>query len=259
MAHRLATAAYALTAYAAFLASVLWAAAFLLRAGAAHGVDGVPATAWPKAAGVDLGLLGLFALQHTLMARAAVKRRMARIVPRALERSTFVLLASLLLLATFALWQPIGGTVWNVQAAAGRAAVLAVYAAGWVIVVASTFMTDHLELFGLRQAHAALTGRTLLPGGFKERWFYAWVRHPMMSGFVVVVWASPRMTVGHVLFAAASSAYIAVGLAFEERDLRRRLGATYDDYRRRVPMLVPRPRLRRTAGALASARLDAAE
>lgn len=248
MVSRIAIAVYALVAYGLFLVSLVWAAAFLADIS-------VPWAAGGHAAGplfaaiADSLLLGLFAVQHTVMARSWFKERLTRLVPAAAERSTFVAAASVILLAVLWLWQPIDLTLWDVQPAGWRALILGVYGLGWAITVASTFMIDHFELFGLRQARDALLRRRAEPTPFKEAWLYAWVRHPMMLGLLIVFWATPRMTAGHLLFSALGTGYIFVGLTFEERDLRRQLGGVYAEYACRVPMLVPRLPAREAAAA----------
>jgi methanethiol S-methyltransferase len=235
---------YAGLAYLSFVAAAGWAVAFLAGLPRRHSVDGGGAAgpAW-AALLVDGGLLLVFAVQHSVMARAGFKRWLARVLPPAAERSTFVLAASISLLLLFGLWQPLPGTVWRVSAQPWAAAIWVVYAVGWIIAVASTFMIDHLDFLGLRQA-GPLAHRgpgPYQPPAFTERWLYAWVRHPMMVGLLITFWATPWMTAGHLFFAVAASGYIAVGVRFEERDLHRQLGEVYSEYAGRVPALVPRP------------------
>jgi protein-S-isoprenylcysteine O-methyltransferase Ste14 len=195
-----------------------------------------------NAVAVDLALLLLFAVQHSVMARQQVKGWMRRRIPAALERTTYVLATNVCLALLFLLWQPFGGQVWRVDGAA--AVVLwSLFAAGWALAIASTFAVDHLELFGLRQAGWL---RPVSPAsGLKVDGLQAFVRHPLMSGLVLAFWATPRMGASHLLFAAASTGYIAIGLVFEERDLRRTFGAAYDEYAARVPSLVPSLRVLR--------------
>ncbi len=231
---------YAIVAYAAFVAIVGWAIAFLADVDVVPTVDGRRHGSALVAVPIDAVLLLLFALQHSIMARAGFKQWLARILPPAAERSTYVLAASLLLGLMFGQWQAIPTTVWRVGGPAA-AAIWAVYAIGWVVAVAATFMVDHLDFSGLRQAWWPSHRGPYEPPSFTDRWLYAWVRHPMMLGLLIVFWATPRMSVGHVIFAAAGSAYIAVGVRFEERDLRRQLGNDYIDYARHVPAIVPAP------------------
>ena len=242
---RLAVLGYAVIAYGAFVLSTGWAFGFLAGWGAPTSVDG-PATrpALPAIA-IDAALLLAFAVQHMVMARDGFKRRLVRLIPAPAERSTFVLAASLLLGAVFGWWQPVPAVVWHVGPP-WSAAIWAVFAVGWVIVVWSTFMVDHADFLGLKQAYGHLRRLVYRAPEFTQRWLYAWCRHPMMLGLVIVFWATPRMTLGHLLFAVASTAYIAVGIRFEERDLRAKLGAEYEEYASRVPALVPAPRGLRT-------------
>lgn len=231
--------AYATVAYLAFVASVFWAVAFLANVDIGHTVDGrKDGSAW-AALPIDAALLLLFAVQHSVMARTGFKRWLARIVPAAAERSTYVLTASVALGLVFGLWRPIPATVWRVGEPLAAAAIWTVYAIGWLVAVGATFMVDHLDFAGLRQAWWPSRRGPYEPPSFTDRWLYAWVRHPMMLGLLIVFWATPRMSLGHVLFAAAGSAYIAVGLRFEERDLRRQLGDDYIEYARHVPAIVP--------------------
>jgi protein-S-isoprenylcysteine O-methyltransferase Ste14 len=242
--------AYATFAYAGFLAVFGWAFAFLADRPSSAGVDrsGTHA-ATAVAAGVDLLLLGLFAVHHSVMARPAAKRLVTRLVPAAAERSTYVLTADVLLALVLWQWRPIGGTVWDVRTQPARGAIWALYALGWAIAVSSTFMIDHFDLVGLRQA----ASRDYRRPAFQARWLYGVIRHPIMAGFLVAFWATPAMSRGHLLFSAAASAYILVGVTLEERDLRRELGAVYEDYASRTPAVIPR-----LASAPASTSTDSA-
>lgn len=227
---------YAVVAYAAFLGALGWAVTFLADLHLPRGIDDGVRHRTVPAVLADAALLLLFAAQHSVMARSGFKRRLRRFLPAAAERSTFVLASSLVLLLLLWQWQPMRGRVWDLPAAG---AVWALCAAGWVVAVSSTFLVDHTEFFGLRPALSGVRG---LPSGrvpFRERGLYAWVRHPMMLGLLVAFWATPQMTAGHLLFAAAASAYIAVGLRFEERELVREVGEVYRDYASRVPAIVP--------------------
>lgn len=232
---RLLLLGYSALAYIAFLLSSVWA--FLFLAGHGTFLTGIddPAT---HSAGVSLpidgALLLVFAAHHSVMARAGLKR----FLPRAAERSTFVLVASLLLMAIFAWWQPVPTSVWH----AGRPwsmPIWALYGLGWIIVAGSTYMIDHADFLGLKQAWRHSRREAYSPPAFRERFLYAWLRHPMMLGLIIAFWATPRMSVGHLFFAVSSTAYIAVGIRFEERDLRADLGPAYDDYAARVPAMVP--------------------
>jgi protein-S-isoprenylcysteine O-methyltransferase Ste14 len=232
--------AYAVLAYAAFVLASAWGVGFLADLSLAPTtVDGpLRGSRW-QALAVDAALLLLFALQHSVLARAGVKRAMARVLPAAAERSTFVLTSGLVLGLLFWQWRPLPGEVWTVSSQPWVALLWGLYALGWVVTFAVTFMVDHGDFTGLRQAGWDARRGAYTGPAFSERWLYAWVRHPMMLGLLIAFWATPRMTVGHLVFAVAAGGYIAVGLRFEERDLRRTLGATYDEYAARVPALLP--------------------
>jgi protein-S-isoprenylcysteine O-methyltransferase Ste14 len=236
--------AYAVAVYLFFLAVLGYAAAFFAGRGVPKSIDQGPRAAVPVAVAIDLLLLLLFAVQHTVMARPWFKRRWTRIVPEPAERTTFVLAASLVLALLFWLWQPIGGTVWSLSGPAAGP-LWAVYTAGWAAAVTSTFLVSHSDLFGLRQTWLHARRIRYSPPPFTERGMYGRIRHPLMTGFLVVLWSAPVMTAGHVLFAATATGYILAGIAFEEHDLIQSLGGTYAAYRARVPALIPRPWPRR--------------
>jgi protein-S-isoprenylcysteine O-methyltransferase Ste14 len=230
--------AYSAGGYAAFLAASLWGVLFLADRGPTPTVDSARSgPAW-LAVLVDLGLWLVFGLQHSVMARADVKQWLTRVVPERMERSTYVLTASLALGLLFWQWRALPATVWHIYAQPWPAFIWVSYGAGWVIAVAATFMTDHWEFLGLRQAGWP-TSQPQSAASVSQRWLYSWVRHPMMVGLLLAFWATPVMTAGHLLFALAASGYVAVGVHFEERDLRRHFGTAYDDYAQRVPRLVP--------------------
>ena len=230
---------YALASYAVFLASFLWAVGFIGNYRLPKSIDVGGPAGLRQAIVVDLLLLGLFAIQHSTMARSTFKQWWARSLPVACQRSTYVLLSSLILLLLFWQWRPIPIRVWQIDGIAAWL-LIGVYWLGWSIVLAATFMIDHFDLSGLRQAFFALRGAKLPDQSFKTPLFYKIVRHPLMLGFLLTFWATPEMTVGHLLFASMTTAYILIGLQFEERDLVAQFGATYQQYRRRVPMLLPR-------------------
>jgi protein-S-isoprenylcysteine O-methyltransferase Ste14 len=188
---------------------------------------------------VDALLLGAFAIQHSVMARPGFKAVWTRIVPRSVERTTYVLIASLLLFLIYWQWRPITGAVWNVTNEAGRMALWAIFGLGWLIVLLSTFMISHWDLFGLRQVLLNFQGKAYSHPEFTTHGFYRVVRHPIMLGFIVAFWATPAMSVGHLVFAIATTAYILIALQLEEKDLVAALGDAYRSYRARVPMLVP--------------------
>jgi methanethiol S-methyltransferase len=232
---------YAVTVYLLFLAVLGYSAGFFADAGVPKGIDQGPRAAWPAAAAIDVALLALFAVQHTVMARPWFKRAWTRVVPAPAERSTFVLAATLALALLFWLWRPIAGTAWRLpEPAAGG--LWAGYAAGWLVALSATCLISHSDLFGLRQAWLHARRQAYRAPPFTERGLYRRVRHPLMTGFVLVFWSAPTMTAGHLLFAISATGYILAGIAFEERDLVQDLGATYSAYRARVPALIPRLR-----------------
>ena len=231
---------YAAAVYLFFLAVLSYAIGFFIGFGVPKGIDQGPRTVVPLAVAIDAGLLLLFAVQHTVMARPWFKRRWTSIVPAPAERTTFVLGASLVLALLFWLWRPVRGTLWDLSGP-GADVLLAGYAAGWAVAVSSTFMISHSDLFGLRQAYVYARGARYHPPPFTERGLYRRVRHPLMAGFVVIFWLAPTMTIGHLLFAAAATGYILAGIAFEEHDLKLSLGQAYTSYQARVPALIPRP------------------
>jgi protein-S-isoprenylcysteine O-methyltransferase Ste14 len=233
-------------AYVAFLVTVGAAVDFVTGAGLVfRGIDGPPVAPAPTAVAIDVALLALFGVSHSVMARQAFKRRWTKLVPAAAERSAYVLIASASLALTYWQWRALPVPIWNVTDAAARAAVWAITAAGGALIIASTFLTDHFDLFGLRQVWRAARDRPYTPVPFKQRTLYRIVRHPMMLGVLLAFWATPTMSVGHALFAGVMSVYIAIGLRFEERALERQFGDAYRRYRREVPAVIPflrRPR-----------------
>lgn len=229
---------YGVICYVVFWISLLYLIGFVGDFLVPRSIDAGPETPLGRALLRNAALLGLFAVQHSVMAREGFKRRWTRVVPPALERSTYVLLSSLLLLLLCWKWVPIPGVVWEVGQPAA-ALLWALYGAGWLIVLVSGATIDHLDLLGLRQAWLHFRGRAHAPPAFTVRGLYASLRHPTMAGFILAFWATPRMTVGHLLFAAVTTAYILLAIRFEERDLARFHGPIYREYRRRVWALLP--------------------
>lgn len=191
---------------------------------------------------INLALIALFGVQHTVMARSKFKKAWTRIVPWHLERSTYVLLTSLILILTFWLWQPITTSVWSVENTAGRYVLWALFAIGWAVVLVSTFLINHFDLFGLRQVWLHFRQRDEKPIPFKTTGLYQFVRHPIYFGFVLAFWATPDMTLGHLVFALGMSLYIVIVIVHEERDLHFHFGEKYREYSKQVPMLIPFPR-----------------
>jgi len=239
MLGRLTIFAYGILNYAVFLACFLYAIGFIGNLWVPKSMDSAAGVPLWKALTINLGLLGLFAVQHSVMARPAFKRWWTRIIPAAAERSTYVLLSSLALIVLFAGWQPMGGQVWFVESTLGQGLLYGLYAIGWGLVFVSTFAIDHFDLFGLRQIWLNLRGRSYAGPAFKMPWLYRQVRHPLYLGWFIVFWATPSMTVAHLLFALMTTAYILIAIQFEERDL---IDAhpEYRDYQARVPMVLPR-------------------
>lgn len=236
---KIAPLLYGLTAYLLFLGAFLYAVVFVGNMPVAKTIDGGDAGPLLPAFIIDTLLLAIFAVQHSVMARPAFKHWWTRLVPPSVERSTYVLFASLALLLLFWQWRPLPQPVWSVRDGVGADVVGAVYWFGWGLVLLSTFLINHFELFGLRQVFARLRGRALPAPEFKVPFLYKRVRHPIYLGFLLAFWAAPIMTVGHLLFAIGTTAYILIGIALEERDLIALFGDQYRQYRQRVPMLIP--------------------
>jgi methanethiol S-methyltransferase len=236
---RLLFFAYGATAYVVFLATFVYAAAFVGGIAVPHQLDGPPETSVPAALVIDGALLALFAVQHSVMARRWFKERWTQIVPWTIERSTYVLCASLALLLLFWQWRPIGGEIWSVDHPIARSVLWTWFAAGWLMVLAVTFFINHFDLFGLRQVWLPLVGRPYTRVPFRTPLPYRYVRHPLYLGFLLAFWMTPTMTVAHLVFAITTTAYIVVAIQFEEQDLVAEYGAPYEAYRRSVPMLLP--------------------
>jgi methanethiol S-methyltransferase len=234
--------AYGVASYLVFLASFLYAIGFVGNLLVPKSMDSGPSNSLPVAVLVDTLLLLLFAVPHSVMARPAFKRWWTRFVPPPVERSTYVLTSSLLLGLLFWQWRPILPVVWHVENPAGRWVLHAVFWLGWAIVLVSTFLIDHFDLFGLRQVYLYASGREYTPPAFKTPGLYRYVRHPLMMGFLLAFWAAPTMTAGHLLFAGATTAYILIALQLEEQDLVSLHGEQYRAYRERTSMLFPLPR-----------------
>jgi protein-S-isoprenylcysteine O-methyltransferase Ste14 len=236
---RILTFLYGLAAYVIFLVTFLYAIGFVTGLVVPKTIDSGPAVPLAEALIVNLLLLTLFAVQHSVMARQEFKRWWTQFVPASIERSTYVLLASLALALLLWQWRPMPTVVWSVSNPQIAMALLALSLFGWFLVLISTFMISHFELFGLSQVVMRLTGKTMPKIDFKTPGLYKIVRHPIYLGFIVAFWAAPTMTQGHLLFAAVTTAYIFVGIMLEERDLVAMFGDDYRRYRERVAMLIP--------------------
>jgi protein-S-isoprenylcysteine O-methyltransferase Ste14 len=233
---------YGVVCYLIFLFAFLYAIAFVGNLFDLKTIDSGPQGPLVPSLIIDGLLLSLFAVQHSVMARQWFKRAWTRFVPEPVERSTYVLLASLVLLLLYWQWQPITTIVWDVRNPNGRLLLQALFWMGWGGVLFSTYLVDHFSLFGLRQVYYYFKGVAAEPVPFKTPGLYKAVRHPLYLGFIVAFWSTPRMTVGHLFFAIMTTAYILVAIQFEERDLIRSYGERYTDYRKRVGMLLPLPR-----------------
>lgn len=231
---------YGVAVYVFFLGTFLYAIGF------AANFPGLPKTIDSGAVGdytstivIDLAVLGVFAVQHSVMARQGFKRWWTRMVPKAVERSTFVLFSTIVLAVVLVYWRPMPAVVWSVESPIGQAVLWGVFGLGWAILLTATFLINHFELFGLQQVYENMRGRRITPVIFKTPGLYKATRHPIYLGFVLGFWATPQMSEGHLLFAAATTAYIFIGIFFEERDLIASFGDDYRRYRQRVPMLFP--------------------
>jgi methanethiol S-methyltransferase len=243
--------AYGVVSYAIFFATYLYAIGFVGNLLVPKSIDSARSGPLAVALAVNLGLLTLFAVQHSVMARPAFKRWWTRIVPQPAERSTYTLFSSLALILLFALWQPIGGVIWDVQSPAGRALLYAGFAFGWALVLVSTFLINHFDLFGLRQVWLYFRNQPYTPLRFRTPGPYKLVRHPLYVGWFFAFWATPTMTAAHLVFAIATAGYILVAIQLEERDLMD-AHPEYAGYRKRVPMLIPFARRKRDRSAASS-------
>jgi protein-S-isoprenylcysteine O-methyltransferase Ste14 len=236
---KILTLSYGALSYAIFFLTFLYAIGFIGNVVVPKSLDSPATDPWITALIIDLGLLSLFAVQHSVMARPGFKRLLTKVIPAAVERSTYVLASSLALILLFWQWRPLGGVIWDVQNEVGRALLLAGFAFGWMLVLVTTFVINHFDLFGLRQTWRAYRGQPQTPVAFMTPVLYRIVRHPLYVGWLLAFWCTSTMTMTHLLFAVMTTAYILVAIQLEERDLMS-AHPEYAEYRRRVPMIVPR-------------------
>jgi protein-S-isoprenylcysteine O-methyltransferase Ste14 len=239
MAKRLAVFLYGLVSYLVFFLTFVYAVGFIGNLYIPRSMDSAARMSFLPALAIDALLLLIFAVQHSIMARPAFKEVLTRFIPTAAERSTYVLCSSLLLIALFAFWQPVGGVVWNVDNPAVRNGINGVFGFGFALVFVATLLINHFDLFGLRQVTLFLVGKPYTYLEFRTPLLYRFVRHPLYVGWLIAFWATPTMTGAHLLFAVLTSSYIVTAIRWEERDLVTIHGAKYQDYQKRVPKLIP--------------------
>ncbi|MDE3109213.1 MAG: isoprenylcysteine carboxylmethyltransferase family protein [Acidobacteriota bacterium] len=246
---KVAAVIYGFVVYVVFLGTFLYAIGFVGNLIVPKSIDsGAGAFSIPSLI-IDALLLSLFAVQHSVMARQGFKRAWTKLVPRPVERTTYVLFASLCLLLLYWQWRPMTNVVWSVQNSTGKIVLEVLFAIGWLLVLASTYLVSHTDLFGLRQVSLFASGKSYTPIGFQDPALYKHVRHPIYLGFLIAFWAAPTMTIGHLVFSIATTGYMLVAIQLEERDLVTFFGDAYRQYRQRVPMLVPFTRRRAAAPA----------
>jgi protein-S-isoprenylcysteine O-methyltransferase Ste14 len=236
---RIAAFVYGILCYSVFFVTLLYAIGFLGNFGVPKSIDSGPEGSILVALLVDGALLALFAMQHSVMARPRFKLLWTRVVPEPVERSTYVLLSSVALLILFWQWRPLGGLIWRMDGGVAEAAILALYIVGVLIVLLSTFLINHFDLFGLRQVYLYMVSRNYTRLEFRTPFFYRYVRHPLYFGWLLMFWSAPVMTVAHLFFAAMTTVYILLAIRFEEADLITVHGDKYLQYRKNVPMIVP--------------------
>jgi protein-S-isoprenylcysteine O-methyltransferase Ste14 len=234
---------YGLLAYVVGVPTLVYAVGFLIDQVVPKGINDGEVVPVSQAFMVNVVLLLLLPVQHSIMARPSFKEKWTRIVPKAIERSTFVLVTGLLLWLLYWQWRPMPDVVWDIETSSLRSLLMMLYFAGWVLLFGSSFLIDHFDLFGLRQVYFCLQGKEYTAPVFVERLVYKWIRHPLMLGFITAFWAAPTMTQGRLLFAIVTTAYIMIGIRMEERDLIANHGDDYKSYKQRTGMLFPISRL----------------
>src|SRR4030095_16307175 len=239
MPRRMLTLLYGIFCYLGFLLTLLYLIGFLGNFAVPKSIDAGPTGSATEACLIDIALLAIFGIQHSVMARPWFKSLWTRVVPQQVERSTYVLLTNLALALLFWQWRPIPGVVWEVADPLGQLMLYGLFAIGWLLVVVSTFVIDHFGLFGMRQVVEYFKGTPHVSDGFKTPWLYRVVRHPLYVGWLIAFWATPHMTYSHLLFSVGTTAYILLAIQFEERDLLRHHGEDYRKYQQQVPMLIP--------------------
>lgn len=242
---RISAFVYGVLSYFVFLVACFYSIGFIGNMAVPKSIDSGAEAPFVQALLINVFLLGLFAIQHSVMARPAFKTWWTGVIPPPVERSTYVLFSSLLLFLLFWQWRSMPGVVWSVENPVGRGFLSTLYWTAWLLVILSTFMIDHFDFFGLRQVHLYLRNEPSSDRGFRSPALYRYVRHPIMLGFIIAFWATPRMTAGHFIFALATTGYILFALRFEERDLVSVYGDAYREYKRQVPMLLPLLRKKR--------------
>lgn len=245
---RVVAVLYGVLAYGLFLATILYAIGFVGDLWVPKSINSGPTHSLLATLNIDIALLALFAVQHSVMARPAFKRAWTRLVPMSVERSTYVVFASAALMLLFWQWQPIPTLVWTIDNEVGRVVLNLMFWGGWGLVFASTFLINHFELFGLRQVFARAMNRSIPRSSFRTPLFYRVVRHPLYLGFLLAFWSTPEMTAGHLVFAIGTTGYILLAIMLEERDLIDTFGEQYRRYRREVRMLLPLPMSTRKRG-----------
>lgn len=230
---------YGVVAYIIFFATFCYAIGFVSTILVPKHIDSVPQSPLGYALIVNAALLTLFALQHSIMARPAFKRWWTKIVPEPIERSTYVLLASLCLILLFEYWQPMGGVIWQVESELMQLLLKALCLVGFGIVLVSTFLINHFDLFGLRQVWFYFIGKKYEPLPFRTPFFYKYVRHPLYLGFMIAFWSTPTMTIAHLFFAIMTTVYMLTAIQFEENDLIKQFGTNYQEYKKTAPMIIP--------------------